>query len=67
MKSQVFFLLFLVVLLLATTQSEAFVFGLLKKLFGKRSMSDMDTMKYLYDPSLSAADLKTLQKLMEDY
>nr|AIX87613.1 Non-disulfide-bridged peptide androcin 10-1 [Androctonus bicolor] len=67
MKSQVFFLLFLVVLLLATTQSEVFVFGLLKSLFGKRGMSDMDTMKYLYDPSLSAADLKTLQKLMEDY
>nr|Q9GQW4.1 RecName: Full=Peptide BmKn1; AltName: Full=Biologically active peptide 4; AltName: Full=Non-disulfide-bridged peptide 5.1; Short=NDBP-5.1; Flags: Precursor [Mesobuthus martensii]AAG39639.1 biologically active peptide 4 [Mesobuthus martensii]AAK71696.1 venom peptide precursor [Mesobuthus martensii]ABY26703.1 NDBP11 [Lychas mucronatus] len=70
MKSQTFFLLFLVVLLLAISQSEAFigaVAGLLSKIFGKRSMRDMDTMKYLYDPSLSAADLKTLQKLMENY
>nr|B8XH50.1 RecName: Full=Amphipathic peptide Tx348; Short=BoiTx348; Flags: Precursor [Buthus occitanus israelis]ACJ23159.1 putative toxin Tx348 [Buthus occitanus israelis] len=67
MKSQAFFLLFLVVLLLATTQSEAFIMDLLGKIFGRRSMRNMDTMKYLYDPSLSAADLKTLQKLMENY
>nr|AMX81475.1 venom peptide meuVAP-6 [Mesobuthus eupeus] len=70
MKSQTFFLLFLVVFLLAITQSEAFIGGvvsLLKNIFGKRSLRDMDTMKYLYDPSLSAADLKTLQKLMENY
>nr|P0DMF8.1 RecName: Full=Peptide Ctri10261; Flags: Precursor [Chaerilus tricostatus] len=60
-----------IILLMVPTESDAFDLGGLIKgvvdLFGRRSLKNRDYFDYMQDPSLSNADLRELEELLEDY
>nr|P0C8W2.1 RecName: Full=Non-disulfide-bridged peptide 5.6; Short=NDBP-5.6; Flags: Precursor [Hadrurus gertschi] len=68
MKTQVIIFIMAVVFLQLLSQSEAFIFDLLKKLVGKRELRniDLDQFDDMFDePEISAADMRFLQELLK--
>nr|P0DMF4.1 RecName: Full=Peptide Ctry2606; Flags: Precursor [Chaerilus tryznai] len=67
MKTQTALFSFFLVLLLVATQTEGGILDAITGLLGKRALRNQNFVDYAFDPSLSAADWRALETLLEEY